>query len=101
LFRIQEAKIKVALLGADYLVFQGGKATVGRLVLGSGELRELRDRAKTAVYVSTKQEVSLRGQEEIAQAVELVDAILDRRRAACPRLCPPGASRDPSLTGWK
>ena len=44
LFAIQEAKIKVALLGADYLVFQGGKATVGRLVLGSGELRELRTR---------------------------------------------------------
>jgi transcription-repair coupling factor (superfamily II helicase) len=82
LFRIQEAKIKIALLGADYLVFQGGKATVGRLVLGSGELRELRDRAKTAVYVSSKQEVSMRGQEEIAQAVELVDAILDARRAA-------------------
>ncbi len=82
LFRIQEAKIKIALLGADYLVFQGGRATIGRLVLGSGELRELRDRAKTAVYVSAKQEVSMRGQEEIGQAVELVDAILDARRAA-------------------
>jgi transcription-repair coupling factor (superfamily II helicase) len=82
LFRIQEAKIKVALLGADYLVFQGGKATVGRLVLGSGELRELRDRAKTAIYASSKQEVSMRGQEELTQAVQLVDAILDARRAA-------------------
>jgi transcription-repair coupling factor (superfamily II helicase) len=82
LFRIQEAKIKVALLGADYLVFQAGKATVGRLVLGSSELRELRDRAKTAVYTSAKQEISMRGQEEIGQAVALVDAILDARRAA-------------------
>ena len=82
LFRIQEAKIKVALLGADYLVFQGGKATVGRLVLGSRELRELRDRARTAVYVSAKQEVSQRSQDGLAQAVELVDAILDARRAA-------------------
>ncbi|HZD87727.1 MAG TPA: helicase-related protein, partial [Gaiellaceae bacterium] len=82
LFRIQEAKIKVALLGADYLVFQGGRATVGRLVLGSGELRELRDRAKTAVYAAAKQEVSMRGQEEIGQAVALVAAILDARRAA-------------------
>ena len=79
---VQEAKIKVALLGADYLVFQGGKATVGRLVLGSGELRELRDRAKTAIYASSSQEVSMRGQEEIGQAVALVDAILDARRAA-------------------
>jgi transcription-repair coupling factor (superfamily II helicase) len=82
LFLIQEAKIKVAVLGADYLIFQGGRSTVGRLVLGSGELRELRDRAKTAVYVSSKQEVSIRGQEQIAQAVQLVDAILDARRAA-------------------
>ena len=82
LFRIQEARIKVALLGADYLVFQGGKATVGRLVLGSGELRELRDRAKTAIYASSNQEVSMRGQEELGQAVALVDAILDARRAA-------------------
>ncbi len=82
LFSIQEAKIKVALLGADYLVFQGGKATVGRLVLGSGELRELRDRAKTAIYASAKQEISIRDQENITQAVALVDAILDARRAA-------------------
>ena len=82
LLRIQEAKIKIALLGADYLVFQGGKATVGRLVLGSGELRELRDRAKTAIYVSAKQEVSRRSLNGITEAVELVDAILDARRAA-------------------
>ena len=30
LFAIQEAKLKLALLGADYLVFRGGRATVGR-----------------------------------------------------------------------
>ena len=30
LFAFQEAKIKVARLGADYLVFRGGKATVGQ-----------------------------------------------------------------------
>jgi transcription-repair coupling factor (superfamily II helicase) len=82
LFAIQEAKVKVARLGADYLVFQGGKATVGRLVLGSGELRELRDRLKTAVYTVAKQEVSLRSQDGFSQAVGLVDAILDARQAA-------------------
>ena len=82
LFAIQEAKVKVARLGADYLVFQQGKATVGRLVLGSGELRELRDRLKTAIYTVAKQEVSLRGQDGFAQAVGLVDAILDARQAA-------------------
>nr|MDQ4030610.1 transcription-repair coupling factor [Actinomycetota bacterium] len=32
LFAIQEAKLKLARLGADYLVFRGGRATVGPLV---------------------------------------------------------------------
>ena len=49
---------------------------------GSGRPKADLDRAKTAVYVSSKQEISMRGQEQIAQAVELVDAILDARRAA-------------------
>src|SRR5205807_1250086 len=39
LFAIQEAKLKLARLGADYLVFRGGRASVGPVVLGSGELR--------------------------------------------------------------
>jgi transcription-repair coupling factor (superfamily II helicase) len=39
LFAIQEAKLKLALIGADYLVYRGGRASVGPLVLGSGELR--------------------------------------------------------------
>jgi transcription-repair coupling factor (superfamily II helicase) len=82
LFAIQEAKIKVARLGADYLVFRSGKATVGRIVLGSGELRGLRDRVRTAVYTVANQEVSLRGGDGFAQAVELVDAILEVRQAA-------------------
>ncbi|HXH95826.1 MAG TPA: transcription-repair coupling factor, partial [Gaiellaceae bacterium] len=82
LFAIQEAKIKVARLGADYLVFRGGKATVGRIVLGSGELRELRDRVRTAVYTVASQEVSVRGDDGFGQAVGLVDAILEARQAA-------------------
>src|SRR5262249_3567126 len=36
LFAIQEAKLKLAQAGADYLVFRGGRLTVGPLVLGSG-----------------------------------------------------------------
>ncbi|MGI8421895.1 MAG: transcription-repair coupling factor, partial [Gaiellaceae bacterium] len=81
LFCIQEAKLKLARLGADYLVFRGGKATVGRLVLGSGELRELRDRLATAVYSSGSKEVSLR-EESFGKAVGLVDAMLEARQAA-------------------
>jgi transcription-repair coupling factor (superfamily II helicase) len=82
LFAIQEAKIKLARLGADYLVFRGGKATVGRLVLGSGELKELRSRIHTAVYAVGNREVTLRSQDGFPQAIRLVDAILDARQAA-------------------
>jgi transcription-repair coupling factor (superfamily II helicase) len=81
LFGIQEAKLKLARAGADYLVFRGGRATVGPLVLGSGELRELRGRVDTAVYTTAKREVSLRD-DVFSGALRLVDAILDSRRAA-------------------
>jgi transcription-repair coupling factor (superfamily II helicase) len=87
LFEIQEAKLKLAALGADYLVFRGGRAALGPLVLGSGELRELRGRLETAVYTSAKRELSLRNAEAqgnggFSGALVLVDAILDARRAA-------------------
>ncbi|MES1247619.1 MAG: transcription-repair coupling factor, partial [Actinomycetota bacterium] len=81
LFSIQEAKIKLARLGADYLVYRGGKATVGRLVLGSSELKELRSRIHTAVYTVGNREVTLRS-EEFPQALQLVDAIVEARQAA-------------------
>jgi transcription-repair coupling factor (superfamily II helicase) len=81
LFAIQEAKLKLARLGADYLVFRAGKATVGPLVLGSAELRGLRALLDTAVYSSARREISLRAA-EFARALELVDAILDLRLAA-------------------
>ncbi len=81
LFAIQEAKLKLATAGADYLVFRAGKATVGPLLLGSGELRALRSELDTAVYTSARREVSLRS-DEFSSAVRLVDAILDARRAA-------------------
>ncbi len=81
LFAIQEAKLKLARAGADYFVFRGGRATAGPLVLGSVELRALRDTLDTAVYSSTKREVSLRA-EEFGTALRLVDAIIDSRLAA-------------------
>jgi transcription-repair coupling factor (superfamily II helicase) len=81
LFAIQEAKVKLARLGADYLVFRGGRSTVGPLVLGSDELSELRDRIDTAVYASARREVALRD-DEFSGALRLVDAILDSRQAA-------------------
>jgi transcription-repair coupling factor (superfamily II helicase) len=81
LFAIQEAKLKLARLGADYLVFRGGRATVGPVELGSGELRALRGRVETAVYTTARREVSLRD-EEFDGAIRLVDAMLETRQAA-------------------
>jgi transcription-repair coupling factor (superfamily II helicase) len=88
LFAIQEAKLKLAVLGADYLVFRDGRTTVGPLVLGSGELRRLRELVDTAIYATARSEVSLRtdgaarGDPPFTGALSLVDAILDLRRAA-------------------
>ena len=81
LFGIQEAKLKLAQLGADYLVYRGGRATVGPLVLGSAELRALRDVSDTAVYTSARREVSQRT-EALEGAIELVAAIVEARQAA-------------------
>ena len=81
LFAIQSAKLKLAQLGADYLVFRGGRSTVGPLVLGSEELRALRDRVETAVYRTARNEVSVK-HDEFPEALELVDAILETRQAA-------------------
>jgi transcription-repair coupling factor (superfamily II helicase) len=81
LFAIQDAKLKLARLGADYLVFRGGRATVGPVVLGSGELRELRSSVETAVYSTGNREVTLR-HAEFSGALELVDAMLAARQAA-------------------
>jgi transcription-repair coupling factor (superfamily II helicase) len=81
LFLIQEAKLKLAVIGADYLVFRGGKMSVGRMVLGSEELRGLRRQVDTAVYTTANHEVSLR-EDGFPQALRLVDAILAARRAA-------------------
>jgi transcription-repair coupling factor (superfamily II helicase) len=81
LFLIQEAKLKLARVGADYFVFRGGKASVGQMVLGSEELRDLRRRVDTAVYTVANREVTLR-EEGFPQALRLVDAILAARQAA-------------------
>jgi transcription-repair coupling factor (superfamily II helicase) len=81
LFAIQEAKLKLAVLGADYLVFRGGRASVGPVVLGSGELRDLRTQVETAVYSTGNREVTLRGS-EFQGALDLVDAMLAARQAA-------------------
>jgi transcription-repair coupling factor (superfamily II helicase) len=81
LFAIQEAKLKLARLGADYLVFRGGRVTVGPLALGSAEVRVLVGDAPTLIYSTQKREVSLRV-ETLKDALELPDAIVQARVAA-------------------
>jgi len=81
LFAIQEAKLKLARLGADYLVFRGGRVTVGPLALGSAEVRSLVGVAPTLIYSTQKREVSLRV-ESLKDALQLPDAIVQARLAA-------------------
>jgi len=81
LFSIQEAKLKLARIGADFLVYRGGRASVGPIVLGSSELRELRNRVATAIYSTGNREITLRT-DKFDGATRLVDAILDARQAA-------------------
>jgi transcription-repair coupling factor (superfamily II helicase) len=81
LFAIQEARLKVARAGAEYLVFRAGRMTVGPLVLGSDDLRELRERVPTAVYSAGNHEVGLR-ETDFRAALSLVDAIVETRQAA-------------------
>ncbi len=85
LFSIQEAKLALARIGADYLVFRGGRATVGPLALGSDELRTLRASIDTIVYTQAKREVTLRT-DDLKGALGLADAIVAARSASSPRL---------------
>jgi transcription-repair coupling factor (superfamily II helicase) len=80
LFAIQQAKLDLSQIEADYLVYRDGRVSVGPLVLGSGELRELRNSVATAVYSSSKRELTLRASTFTA-ARELLVAILAARRA--------------------
>ncbi|MGL6279740.1 MAG: TRCF domain-containing protein, partial [Gaiella sp.] len=81
LFRIQEARLRLAEVGADFLVLRGGRATVGPVVLSGDELRSLRAVVDTAVYTSAKRELVVRT-ETLEGAIALADAIVAARRAA-------------------
>jgi transcription-repair coupling factor (superfamily II helicase) len=81
LFAIQDAKLQLASIGADYLVFRGGRATVGPLALGSEEVRTLRSAVDTAVYSTSKHEVTLSAG-SLDEALGLAAAIVQARRAA-------------------
>jgi transcription-repair coupling factor (superfamily II helicase) len=79
LFRLQEARLALALVGADYLVFRGGRVTIGPVALAASELRALRARVETAVYSSDRREVALRA-DGLDGALALAGAIVAARR---------------------
>jgi transcription-repair coupling factor (superfamily II helicase) len=81
LFAIQEARLKLARLGADYLVFRGGRVAVGPLALGSVEVRALVEALPTVIYSTQKREVTLRV-DTLQEALGLPDAIVHARLAA-------------------
>jgi transcription-repair coupling factor (superfamily II helicase) len=81
LFAIQEAKLALARIGADYLVYRGGRVSVGPLALGSNEVRALRLVTDTAIYSSSKREVTQRV-DGLDQALGLAAAIVQARLAA-------------------
>jgi transcription-repair coupling factor (superfamily II helicase) len=81
LFAIQDARLRLAAAGADYLVLRGGRATIGPVALGSSEVRALRGLVETAVYASARREVTVRA-DGLDSALELAAAIVDARRAA-------------------
>ena len=62
-------------------VFKAGRATIGKVVLGSGELRELRQTVDTAVYSVGNSEVTLR-ENDLGGVLRLIDAMIEARKAA-------------------
>jgi transcription-repair coupling factor (superfamily II helicase) len=87
LFGIQEARLLAAELGADVVTFRGGKLTISPIVLGSPEVRELKNRFPRALYTVASREVSCRmdpaadgGKAHMRNVLQILDAILDMRR---------------------
>ncbi len=81
LFALQEARLKLAEIGADYAVFRNGRLTVGPLLLGAEDVREIRDSVASAVYTTDKRELSLRS-DGFRGGLPALAAILDVRQAA-------------------
>jgi hypothetical protein len=68
-------------MGADYAVFRNGKLTVGPVLLGAEDVRDIRSAVASAAYVTDRRELSMRS-EGFREGLPLLAAILDVRRAA-------------------
>ncbi len=75
----QEARVKLALLGADSLTVRGTRATVARVVLGPTDLRELREKHGRVLYNASAAEIGLplAPERPLAQVIALVDTLGD------------------------
>ncbi|MEO9175433.1 MAG: helicase-related protein, partial [Gaiellales bacterium] len=84
LLLLQEARLKLGRLEADYLSIRGGRAAIGKLVMGPSELRAVRNEFSGASYVSAAREVALKLRKPgaVKEVLDLVDAIVNARRAA-------------------
>ena len=83
LLLLQEARLKLGRLEADYISVRGTRATIGKLVLGPSELRAIRNELSGASYMSAAREVGLKLSKPgaVKEVVDLVDAIVTARRA--------------------
>jgi transcription-repair coupling factor (superfamily II helicase) len=81
LFALQETKLKLAQIGADYAVFRNGRFTVGPVALGAEDVREIRESVTTAAYTAAKRELSVRT-EGFREGLPVLAAILEVRQAA-------------------
>ena len=81
LFALQEARLKLAEIGADYAVFRNGRLTVGPLLLGAEDVRDIRESVASAVYTTDKRELSFRS-DGFPEGLPALAAILDVRQAA-------------------
>ena len=76
----QEARIKLAALGADSLTVRGARATVARITLGPVDLRELRERHGRVLYNSASagaRPAAARRSGRSTQVIALVDTLGD------------------------
>jgi transcription-repair coupling factor (superfamily II helicase) len=75
----QEARIKLAALGADSLTVRGTRASLARITLGPADLRELRERHGRVLYNAAAGEIGLPLSPErpLAQVIALTDTLGD------------------------
>ncbi len=75
----QEARIKLAAVGADSLTVRGARASLARITLGPADLRELRERHGRVLYNAASGEIGLplAPERPLAQVIALADSLGD------------------------